>query len=133
MNRSARAYWLRSPGHGEIREVTLPEPSEGDVVVRALWSGVSRGDRDAGVPRRCAAQPVRGHARTLVGDDTAAAAREVAELGDPRHAALAPPAAAELSGLEVLRPGVEDDPDNTTRFVVLSREAAPARRRACRR
>jgi prephenate dehydratase len=62
--------------------------------------------------------------RTLVSDDTAGAAREVAELGDPRHAALAPPAAAELSGLEVLRPGVEDDPENTTRFVVLSREAA---------
>ncbi|MER5949482.1 prephenate dehydratase [Streptomyces sp. NPDC001904] len=64
--------------------------------------------------------------RTLVCDDTAGAAREVAELGDPRHAALAPPAAAALHGLEVLRAGVEDDPDNTTRFVVLSREAAPA-------
>ncbi|MEU2228340.1 prephenate dehydratase [Streptomyces sp. NPDC018347] len=64
--------------------------------------------------------------RTLVSDDTAGAAREVAELGDPRHAALAPPAAAALHGLQVLRPGVEDDPDNTTRFVVLSRDAAPA-------
>ncbi|MEV7323880.1 prephenate dehydratase [Streptomyces sp. NPDC093970] len=63
--------------------------------------------------------------RTLVCDDTAGAAREVAELNDPRHAALAPPAAAELFGLDVLRSGVEDDPDNTTRFVVLSREAAP--------
>ncbi|MCX4407351.1 prephenate dehydratase [Streptomyces sp. NPDC059837] len=62
--------------------------------------------------------------RTLVTDDTAGAAREVAELGDPRHAALAPPAAALRYGLEVLRAGVEDDPDNTTRFVVLSREAA---------
>ncbi|MEU6479308.1 prephenate dehydratase [Streptomyces sp. NPDC047017] len=62
--------------------------------------------------------------RTLVSDDTAGSAREVAELGDPRHAALAPPAAAQLYGLEVLRAGVEDDPDNTTRFVVLSREAS---------
>ncbi|MFE4627269.1 prephenate dehydratase [Streptomyces mirabilis] len=62
--------------------------------------------------------------RTLVSDDTAGAAREVAELGDPRHAALAPPAAARLYGLDVLRPAVEDDPDNTTRFVVLSRDAA---------
>ncbi|MFF3504993.1 prephenate dehydratase [Streptomyces sp. NPDC003247] len=62
--------------------------------------------------------------RTLVTDDTAGAAREVAELGDPRHAALAPPAAAGLHGLDVLRSGVEDDPDNTTRFVVLSRDAA---------
>jgi prephenate dehydratase len=63
--------------------------------------------------------------RTLVADDTAGSAREVAELGDPRHAALAPPAAARLYGLQVLRSGVEDDPDNTTRFVVLSRDAAP--------
>ncbi|MER7930739.1 prephenate dehydratase [Streptomyces sp. NPDC096057] len=63
---------------------------------------------------------------TLVSDDTAGAAREVAELGDPRHAALAPPAAATLYGLEVLKPEVEDDPDNTTRFVVLSRDAEPA-------
>ncbi|MGW2180619.1 prephenate dehydratase [Streptomyces sp. NPDC001732] len=61
--------------------------------------------------------------RTLVSDDTAGAAREVAELGDPRHAALAPPAAAELYGLEVLRSQVEDDPENTTRFVVLSRDS----------
>ena len=60
--------------------------------------------------------------RTLVSDDTAGAAREVAELGDPRHAALAPPAAAGLYGLEVLRSEVEDDPDNTTRFVVLARD-----------
>ena len=63
--------------------------------------------------------------RTLVSDDTAGAAREVAELGDPRHAALAPPAAAGLYGLDVLRSGVEDDPDNTTRFVVLARDASP--------
>ncbi|WP_320777406.1 prephenate dehydratase [Streptomyces sp. CRN 30] len=61
--------------------------------------------------------------RTLVSDDTAGSAREVAELGDVRHAALAPPAAARHYGLEVLRAGVEDDPDNTTRFVVLSRRA----------
>ncbi|MGW7575895.1 prephenate dehydratase [Streptomyces sp. NPDC054765] len=61
--------------------------------------------------------------RTLVSDDTAGAAREVAELGDLRHAALAPPAAARHYGLDVLRAGVEDDPENTTRFVVLSREA----------
>lgn len=43
MNRSARAFWLRSPGHGELRDLTLPEPAEGEVTVRALWSGISRG------------------------------------------------------------------------------------------
>jgi threonine dehydrogenase-like Zn-dependent dehydrogenase len=43
MNRSARAFWLRSPGHGEIRDATCPDPAEGEAVVRTLWSGVSRG------------------------------------------------------------------------------------------
>jgi threonine dehydrogenase-like Zn-dependent dehydrogenase len=39
----AHAFWLRAPGHGEIRPVALPEPGHGDVVVRTLRSGVSRG------------------------------------------------------------------------------------------
>ncbi|MEU0803564.1 zinc-binding alcohol dehydrogenase [Streptomyces sp. NPDC005970] len=55
MERVARAFWLRSPGHGEIREAPLPEPGDGDVVVRALFSGVSRGTETlvfrGGVPR----------------------------------------------------------------------------------
>jgi threonine dehydrogenase-like Zn-dependent dehydrogenase len=40
---SARAFWLREPGCGEIRPVTLPEPGPGDVVVRTVRSGISRG------------------------------------------------------------------------------------------
>lgn len=43
MNRTARAFWLDSPGRGEIREFTLPEPGEDQVLVRSLYSGVSRG------------------------------------------------------------------------------------------
>ncbi|MGW7132060.1 zinc-dependent alcohol dehydrogenase [Streptomyces bobili] len=43
MNRTARAFWIGSPGHGEIRDVTLPDPAEGEVLVRSLYSGVSRG------------------------------------------------------------------------------------------
>ncbi|MEU6083229.1 zinc-binding alcohol dehydrogenase [Streptomyces sp. NPDC047108] len=43
MNRTARAFWLRSPGEGEIRTASLPAPGPDDVVVRALCSGVSRG------------------------------------------------------------------------------------------
>ena len=39
----AHAFWLRAPGFGEIRPVTLREPGEGDVMVRTLHSGVSRG------------------------------------------------------------------------------------------
>ena len=40
---NAHAFWLRAPGSGEIRPVTLPEPGQDDVMVRTLRSGVSRG------------------------------------------------------------------------------------------
>ncbi len=43
MKAEARAFWLREPGRGEIRTVTLPEPGPDDVLVRTLRSGVSRG------------------------------------------------------------------------------------------
>jgi threonine dehydrogenase-like Zn-dependent dehydrogenase len=43
MKAAARAFWLRSPGAGEIREVSLPAPREDEVLVRSLYSGVSRG------------------------------------------------------------------------------------------
>ncbi|MGN9917332.1 zinc-dependent alcohol dehydrogenase [Micromonospora palomenae] len=43
MIRDAHAFWLRSPGVGEIRPVTLPAPGPDEVLVRALYSGVSRG------------------------------------------------------------------------------------------
>ncbi|WP_405603650.1 zinc-binding alcohol dehydrogenase [Streptomyces sp. NBC_01410] len=43
MQRVARAFWLRSPGHGEVREVALADPAAGEVLVRTLFSGVSRG------------------------------------------------------------------------------------------
>src|ERR1700744_1241617 len=39
----ARAFWVRAPGAGEIQPVALPQPGPGDVLVRTLWSGVSRG------------------------------------------------------------------------------------------
>jgi threonine dehydrogenase-like Zn-dependent dehydrogenase len=43
MQVDARAFWLRAPGCGEIRPVTLPEPGRDDVLVRTLRTGVSRG------------------------------------------------------------------------------------------
>ncbi|MFB0612476.1 prephenate dehydratase [Aurantiacibacter poecillastricola] len=55
--------------------------------------------------------------------DTAGAAAHVAELGEPQLAAIAPKLAADLYGLEIVEENVEDAADNTTRFVVLAREA----------
>ena len=59
--------------------------------------------------------------------DTAGAAREVAVWNDPSRAALAPPLAAGIYGLDVLVKDVEDEAHNTTRFVVLAREAMAAK------
>src|SRR5258705_6671818 len=39
----ARAFWICSPGIGEIRPVTLPEPGPDQVLVRTLFTGISRG------------------------------------------------------------------------------------------
>jgi threonine dehydrogenase-like Zn-dependent dehydrogenase len=39
----ARAFWVREPGHGEIRPVSLPVPGASDVLVRTLHTGISRG------------------------------------------------------------------------------------------
>ncbi len=43
MARHARAFWIRSPGAGEIRPVVLPAPGPDEVLVRTLCSGISRG------------------------------------------------------------------------------------------
>ena len=43
MPTDARAFWLAEPGRGEIRSVVVPDPAPGQVLVRTLHSGVSRG------------------------------------------------------------------------------------------
>lgn len=43
MGTTARAFWLREPGAGEIRPVSLPEPGPGEVRVRTVRTGISRG------------------------------------------------------------------------------------------
>ncbi|MGE0828861.1 MAG: prephenate dehydratase [Hyphomonadaceae bacterium] len=60
--------------------------------------------------------------KAIVAGDTAGSAREVAELGDPTRAALAPRMAAPLYGLDILEEDVEDEHTNTTRFVILAKE-----------
>lgn len=60
--------------------------------------------------------------KPIVAADTAGSAREVAERGDKSRAAIATRLAAEIYGLDILAPDIEDEANNTTRFVVLSRE-----------
>ncbi|MDX6324238.1 MAG: hypothetical protein QOK15_592 [Nocardioidaceae bacterium] len=43
MDVEGRAFWLRGPGHGEIRSTRLPPVRAGDVLVRTVRSAISRG------------------------------------------------------------------------------------------
>jgi prephenate dehydratase len=56
----------------------------------------------------------------MIAGDTAGAAREIAEADDITQAAIAPPLAEQIYGLQVIARDVEDEDHNTTRFVVLS-------------
>ncbi|RZQ61224.1 zinc-dependent alcohol dehydrogenase [Amycolatopsis suaedae] len=56
MTREARALWFNAPGESAVGWVTVAEPGPGEVEVRTLWSGVSRGTETlvlrGGVPAR---------------------------------------------------------------------------------
>jgi prephenate dehydratase len=54
--------------------------------------------------------------------DTAGAARDVATMNDPRHAAIASEIAAEIYGLKILDKAIENNKGNKTRFIILSRD-----------
>ncbi len=43
MTQSTEAFWVIAPGRGEIRREALRDPGPGEVLVRALYSAVSRG------------------------------------------------------------------------------------------
>jgi len=61
--------------------------------------------------------------RPVVAADTAGSAREIAQARDKTRAAIASRLAAEIYGLDTLAQDVEDEAHNTTRFIVLSRDA----------
>jgi prephenate dehydratase len=65
---------------------------------------------------------------TLNWSDNAAAAREVSTLRDPGEAALASELAGEIYGLNVLARHIEDEQNNTTRFLIMARELDLKRR-----
>lgn len=75
---------------------------------------------------QCAGYLRRRGITPLPETNTAIAARKVAEEAPPRTAAIASRMAAELYGLAVLDVGVEDSPDNHTRFITLGLEAERA-------
>jgi prephenate dehydratase len=53
-------------------------------------------------------------------DDTAGSVAEVVRCGDTTRAAIAGRRAAELYGASIIRESIQDQPDNFTRFVLLT-------------
>ena len=66
--------------------------------------------------------------RAVTGADTAGSALHVAETKNPALGALASELAGEIYGLDVLARHIEDLKNNTTRFLVMSREPDLTRR-----
>ena len=64
----------------------------------------------------------------ITGADTAGSARQVSERGEVSTAALASELAGEIYGLDLLARHIEDHSNNTTRFLIMSREADTTRR-----
>lgn len=57
----------------------------------------------------------------IAGADTAGSARYISELGDSSKAALASELAGKIYGLSVLAKDIEDNDNNTTRFLIMSK------------
>jgi prephenate dehydratase/chorismate mutase len=63
--------------------------------------------------------------------DTAGAARMISQERRRDTAAIANRFAAEIYDLEIIKDGIEDSPDNRTRFLVIAKEAAEAGGNKC--
>lgn len=66
--------------------------------------------------------------KPVVAADTAGAAAEIAERGDPSEAAIASELAGQTYGLVSLKENIEDAEHNTTRFLVMARNPRSAPR-----
>jgi prephenate dehydratase len=124
--------------HGRVADMhfLLPESglfitAEHFVRVRHCLMGLgAQADLKQVISHPQALGQVRGRMRKLGIEpvqyfDTAAAAAQVAGTGVATLGAIASRLAAELYGLTIFAEGVEDADHNTTRFVVLAREAGP--------
>lgn len=113
-------------------------PIVGETEVRVSLSLLARpGTRLQGV-RRVHSHPVAlSQCREFLGSlpdvepvasyDTAGSVWEVMERGSIRDAAIGSPFAAKLYGAVVLAEGIEDDPQNFTRFLVVARSPVAPR------
>lgn len=104
--------WVQGEYELRVRHCLLAPPGAALSGVRRAYSHPQALAQTAGWLRARGIQPAAYH-------DTAGAARWVAEQGDLEAAAVASRRAAEVYGLQVLAEGIEDNPTNRTRFVVI--------------
>ena len=125
--------------HGRVADIHFLLPESGLVITgehflairHALMGSGTRDDvREAMSHPQALGQCrhwLRAHGiRPISYPDTAGAAAVAAESRDPGVAALAPPGAAALYGLNLLATDIADADHNTTRFVILARGGKPA-------
>ncbi|MBI1206752.1 MAG: prephenate dehydratase [Azospirillum sp.] len=94
----------------------LAPPGASLATLRTVHSHIQALSQCRGTLRRLGLLPV-AHA------DTAGAAADVARRGDPTEAAIASELAGQVYGLQSLCQGIEDHEHNTTRFLIMAREA----------
>jgi prephenate dehydratase len=110
----------------------LPIVAEGRI--RIVHNLIGRPEAKLGQVRRAISHPVAlgqclkffkryPNIRSESHYDTAGSVKTMMQGSDPTVAAIASAAAAEYYGARILKPSIEDDPENFTRFFLLRRKA----------
>lgn len=125
--------------HGRVADIHFLLPESGLVITGEHFLGIRHALMGTG--ERAAVRQAMSHPQALgqcrqwlkahgiqpvAYPDTAGAAALVAEQRDPTIAALAPPGAAAIYGLNLMQSDIADADHNTTRFVILARGGTPA-------
>jgi prephenate dehydratase len=127
--------------HGSIHEnydrlKSRPLHIVGETQLRIRQCLIARPGSSVGMIRRVASHPValaqcrrffaeRPLVEAVNAYDTAGAVQDLMKGGLATQGAIASRLAAELYGASVVLEGIEDDPENYTRFLILAREAGP--------
>jgi prephenate dehydratase len=125
--------------HGSIHEnydrlKSRPLHIVGETQLRIRQCLIARPGSSVAMIRRVASHPValaqcrrffaeRPQVEAVSAYDTAGAVKDLMQGGLATQGAIASRLAAELYGAQVLLDGIEDDPENYTRFLLLAREA----------
>jgi len=127
--------------HGSIHEnfdrlKSRPLHIVGETQLRIRQCLIGRPGTSVAMIRRVASHPValaqcrrffaeRPNVEAVTAYDTAGAVQDLMKGGLTTQGAIASRLAAEIYGGQVLLDGIEDDPENYTRFLLLARESGP--------